>query len=123
MKVTKIAFEQLFPTGPYANMRLGVEVTLDEKDNIYESFNVAKLLVEESFKKINPDFIPPIHDFNTGQPAIVQADREPSNTVEALIQDINSCNELIVLESYKILARTKPEIQEAYDKKYNELKG
>lgn len=53
------------------------------------------------------------------QPNII-AER-PSNTMEALIFDINSCTELKVLETYHLLAKKNPSIQEAYDKKLKEL--
>lgn len=41
----------------------------------------------------------------------------PEDTVAA----INSCKELKVLESYKLIAKTNPQYQEAYDTMYQKL--
>jgi hypothetical protein len=38
-----------------------------------------------------------------------------------IIRDINSCVELNVLESYRLIAKTNEEIQSAYDNKLKEL--
>lgn len=61
-------------------------------------------------------------DFNTGEPAVVQVEKQGEDQrIGVLVADINSCTELKVLESYKILAKTKPELQEAYNLKLKEL--
>lgn len=51
----------------------------------------------------------------------MQVDRPLSNTIEALIKDIQSCNDIKILESYKLLARQKPDLQSVYQSKLEEL--
>ena len=38
-----------------------------------------------------------------------------------IINDIKSCKDLTILSSYKLIAKTKPEFQEAYDEMFNKL--
>lgn len=71
MQITKIHFEQLFPTGVYANQRLRVEISLEDSDFepqregdhfiipnsdqvVYNAFQIAKKLVNDAFEKMNP---------------------------------------------------------------------
>jgi hypothetical protein len=57
MIVQRICFEQLYPTGEFANQRLRVEGTLMEGESITEAFNHAKAMVDAAFKTINPNVI------------------------------------------------------------------
>jgi hypothetical protein len=52
---------------------------------------------------------------------VTQVDR--LNGKEDLVSHINSCKEIKVLETYKILVKGKPDLQELYDKKFAELTG
>ena len=45
----------------------------------------------------------------------------PKNTEERLIQDIKTCKDLKVLESYKLLSIKYPNVKAAYEEKYFEL--
>lgn len=49
----------------------------------------------------------------------IQTDR--GDPLGALIADIYSTTELKVLESYRIMAKTKPELQAAYDQQMKKL--
>ena len=49
----------------------------------------------------------------------VQFDKEET---KPLIEQISSCTELKVLESYRLIAKVNPEAQKAYDNKLKELK-
>ena len=52
----------------------------------------------------------------------IQQKKEPvENRVSAIIRDIGTCRELVVLESYRLIAKQDEKIQEAYDKKLKEL--
>ncbi len=48
---------------------------------------------------------------------------KPLTKEEALIQDINSCTELKVLQSYQLIVKSKPEFQEAYNNKLKKLQN
>ena len=47
MKIDRILYQKIFPIGPYLNHKIGVEVQLDETDNIDEAYLKAKSKVEE----------------------------------------------------------------------------
>lgn len=123
MKVTKITFEQLYPTGQYANQRLGIEIAIDEfeamkDENIANAYSYAKNLVNDAFKSLNPELsTPSITDYNTGQPAEIQVEKR----IGLLTDDILNCQDLKILESYKLIVRAKPELQAAYDQRLKEL--
>jgi hypothetical protein len=119
MKFIKIAYEQLFPTGAYANQRYYAEMSVDDSESITEAFRVAKQRVEETFTALNPQIT-----WQEPKPEVVpevQVEKQISNTEDAFIADIKSCKELKVLETYKLLAKKYQRVQEAYDEKFKEL--
>jgi hypothetical protein len=132
MKVTKITFEQLFPTGQYANQRLGMEIEFqegdfnnysNEADVVQSAFSHAKELVNKSFQSLNPELQHQPTDYNTGE---VLQEQPVDRRVGLLADDILSSPDLKTLESYKLLVKAKPELQGAYDVRYayfqNQLK-
>lgn len=131
MKIEKIAFEQLFPTGVYANQRLRVEIALGEGQ--YETpenaFALAKQVVNDAFVKMNPQ----ITWSESGSPVEVKQVREEEpvdKIVQAIIRDIESCEVIddkntfgvqYGLIAYESAAQSNPEIKAAYDLKYKQL--
>lgn len=53
MKIDRICYEQLFPTGVYANQRLRAEVLLEKGDNPQEAFELARDTVSKAFSALN----------------------------------------------------------------------
>lgn len=111
MRIEKIAYEQLYPTGVYANQRYRAEASVEDGDDMMDCFFKLKKTVEDAFTELNPQiewsqpmFHPPTQD-----------ETKPRNTQDQIIQDIKSCKEVKVLESYKLIAKSNPKIQEAYD--------
>ncbi len=119
MKIEKISYQKLFPLGAFINEKIGVEMQLDEGDNPVQVLNEAKKLVEKYHIDTNPqmyiDDVPQISTTTT----IDQV--QPLTKVASLIQQINSCEEIKVLESYKLIVKTDPDLQRAYDKKLKQL--
>lgn len=58
--------------------------------------------------------------FESSKAAEKQAEKS-KDVGSSLIDQINSCTDLKVLDSYKLIAKSRPEIQEAYDNKKKEL--
>lgn len=122
MKIDRIAFEQLYPTGAYSNQRLRVEVVIEGEDSVEEAFNHAKTLVNQTFEKLNPHIT-----WNED----AKPKEEPVNQrIAQIIEDINSCTEVeaesawgaqIGLIAYKEAAESNPEIKAAYDLKMAQL--
>lgn len=65
MKVERITYQQTFPTGPYMNVKLGLEISLDAHNDLNngeeafdessEAFDMAKTICESSFKEMFPN--------------------------------------------------------------------
>jgi hypothetical protein len=80
-----------------------------------DAFLFAKQVVQ---KELDPHHGEP--SFHPEAMPVHQVEK-PLGTVEALIKDIESCREIKVLESYRIIASTKPELKTAYDNRLKEL--
>lgn len=122
MTIDRISFEQLFPTGEYANQRLRVEGTLTEGETIEDAFIQAKASVESSFKAANP-----LIEVATPTPSQLPETRIHKESQELrvanMIADIQSCQDLKVLETYKLLVKNNPQLQQVYDETAEKLKN
>lgn len=110
MHIDKVMYQKTFNLGSYCSHKIGVEVSIDEGEDAKEALNIAKSLVEEYHKE---SYVVIAHEELLPE---VQKKNCVESTVNYLIQDIESCKEIKVLESYKIIAKSKPELQKAYDK-------
>jgi hypothetical protein len=89
MTIKTITFQQTFPTGPYMNQRLGVEIELEPEDYqhgevkaVHDTFQFAKATVENAFKAMNPEVSLAATDFNTGeQNALSAVSRAPKPVI------------------------------------------
>ena len=134
MKIEKIAYEQLYPTGTFANQRYRVEILIEEDDcklvgqgeAIKNAFVLAKEQVEKTFIALNPQinwsekdtWLAPRQEAHiiTSQPT-----DKPRDTVDNIIEDINSCKDLKTVDSYRLIAKTNERILEAYENKLGKL--
>lgn len=135
MKVKTIIYQKSFVIGPYLQEKIGVEVEVDHDEHSVEDYNgvflAAKTLVEQWHKENNPALYVEhngsyYHMDHNNSINIIAPDRGTetvSDTPLAIIRDLNTCKNLKTLESYKFIAKQNPSIQEAYDKKYNELQN
>lgn len=119
MKIEKISYQKLFPLGAFINEKIGVEMQLDEGDNPLQVLNEAKKLVEKYHIDTNPQmYIDDAPQISTSLPI---EEVQPLTKVASLIQQINSCEEMKVLESYKFIVKNDTALQKAYDKKLKQL--
>ena len=127
MRVDKISYQKIFPTGMmYLNHKIGVEIQVEEKDDWEECFQLAKRMVEKWNLESNPSYAAAMEYMkpselssgqNGSQPTITQVEKPIRDTVDNIIEDIGNCKELEVLKSYQIIAKTNSRIQEAYQSK------
>ncbi len=117
MKYDKIFYQRLFPTGPYSNEKLGIELIIEPGETAEQGLTAAKMIIEKWHRDHHPELYVD-HPAPEIQPEKSQA---PDKRTNSLIDDIRSCKELKVLESYRILAKTKPEFQAAYDEMIEKL--
>lgn len=133
MTIKTITFQQTFPTGQFQNQKLGVEIGIDEidymptpnpdgtktlysKQDVAErTFMIAKKIVNETFEKLNPGIV------WEGEKEQLPVIKTEERRIGLLISDISGCNDLKVLETYKLLVKGKPELQAAYDLRLQEL--
>jgi len=110
--ISTVSYQKTFNLGMYQSERIHVELTLNEGENATEALDTARNLVEEYHRKTTP--VEPYEMMGTKVTEVVD---KPAS----IIDDIMSCKELNVLESYKLIVRNKPELQTAYDEMHQKL--
>lgn len=120
MKIKTLFYQKTFPLQAYANEKIGIEVELDETDDLDTVFQELKTKVERLHIENMPVLV-------ASNPIIeqVQQIKEPPkpklSPEETMINEINTCKELKVLESYRLIVKKNPKYQEIYDRKLKEL--
>jgi hypothetical protein len=139
MKIEKITYMQTFPTGSFANQKLGIDIQLDELDSPEKVYAQAKQIVNDAFNAMNPGFYiqyvtPTPEAYNgarytgsddeprfyaaTGSQTVTQ----PKDPEQSIVDDIATVTDLKVLDSYKLIANNKGgRILEAYNQKLQSL--
>lgn len=126
MKIDRITYQKIFPTGMmYLNHKIGIEIQLDSDDSPDEAFEVAKKTVEQWNLESNPGMATAMEYMKHEVPVLgtkqVEKDSKESAT-QRIIDQINQCPDIVVLESFKLIAKSNPEIQIAYDNKLKTFK-
>lgn len=125
MKVTKVLYQKVFPLGQYTNEKIGVEMELSPSDDEGVAFAAAKMLVEKWHKEGNPLLYlitspPPAAEL----PVIYKNEIISGDVIPGLnINDILSCNSLVVLDAYKGLLKEDDSLRDAYEKRRAQLIG
>lgn len=117
MKIKTVTFSQSIETvygyGLKKWTKAASEIEFDEeKDNPDHAYDLAKQLVKEQIAK---ELAEHTEQMGTQVRSIEQEDSVP------LADQINSCKELKVLESYKLIVRNDEVLNAAYRKKLVEL--
>lgn len=104
--VDRITFQQTFPTGSYANMKLGIEMSLvPGVDDVDEAFVQAKKIVNDAFEKLNPHIVWNDSPQPTTEKQIPSIDRKAIEKLEKAIDDSTTLHELDLL--YEDILNTK----------------
>lgn len=117
MRIDRINYQKTFNLGNYCSEKVGVEMEV-EPGEANKALDEAKKFVEDWHKSNNPQLYDGSMPTISGELPIVYASNEPNSK---LVQDIYSCKELVVLESYKLIVKGKPELQSAYDQQLKKL--
>lgn len=124
MKVKTIKFEQLFPTGEYANQRLSVEIEVGEITNItgetyfdraIEAFKEGKEIVNAAFKSINPS----TPNSNEEQQKPIKEINIAAGRLEVLIENTGTFEELQSYTADAIKYGLVPQYEEAHKRLKN----
>lgn len=121
MKVVKVLYQKVFPLAQYVNEKIGVEIELDDRDNVDHVFKTASDLVERWHKELNPHL-----QFNPQSPVsselpVIQKSVECDPIPGISVRDIQSCASLVVLDAYKGLIRDNERLMEHYNSRRDEL--
>lgn len=104
---------------------IGIEMTYnqDTQDPLEVLAKVEKTVRDYAGGPyLNNDGLPPTLDLGNGPEPIQWG--KPSSVEERiarLIEDINSCSEIKVLESYRLMVKANDQLQAAYDNRMKEL--
>jgi len=122
MQLTKISrsksFEMVNGYGLKFWDKLGIEADLGENEDPKDCYKQLGQLIDETHRENNPEI-----SFVAGNAPIpeLQVGNQKLSPVESMIESINSCTEPKVLESYRLIAKSNHDLQQAYDKKLEEL--
>lgn len=136
MKIERIKYEQLFPTGEYANQRLSMEIVLEPHDFCEgevpqikvaeEAFEFAKKAVNDAFQKLNPGSTLTVNPEYAHLLPISQVEKPVETRIEVLIQDIEACTEIEGvngISSWRKIVEKNPALQDAYDRTREKIIG
>jgi hypothetical protein len=114
MKITKIGFSKTFPTGPYFE-KIFLEAEVIEGDDIRQSLYALKKEIEQfHYQSVAAEE----KQMGTVTEAVITGKSQE----QTIIEGINSCTELKVLESYRLIASgSNREISHAYNLKLKQL--
>ena len=124
MQITMVNYTKTFNLGNYSSEKIGVEIAINEGEDAKEALSTAKQLVEEYHQQtysehshIEEKVITYSQDkFTEGIERSTDFFKSPPRE-QTLEEQIMSCEEIKVLESYKFIAKKDPQLQLAYDKK------
>ena len=120
-KIDKITYAKLFNIGLYMNERIGVEMQLDAGDDAKEALETARKLVHEYHREANKELYEREESIQEEPTKVLQQETPKEKAKTSMIDGINSCKDIKVLETYKFLCRSNPEFQKAYDFKLKQL--
>ena len=121
MQITKVVYRRNFHASEvdrYLMETIETEVTLNEGESANDAFDYAKVFVMEQGSKCMQDA-----DHTHIQERIIKDEPLPEIQVEkelreaTLAEQMMSCTEVKVLESYKFIAKKDPLLQLEYDKR------
>lgn len=118
MNICKVNYQKTFNLGSYQSERIGVEIELNVGEDPKQALVDATALVNEYHKENNKG----LYVRGEMEVDIIQQPTQ-SAQMSGLIDDIKSCKDPVVLESYRLIVRNKPDLQAAYDETFEKLKN
>src|ERR1700743_2235059 len=127
INIKDVFYNRGYVIGPYLQERPGVsaDVVIEEGEDSEECTLKALHYLKSITDKFNQEANPHLdHKASTpGSPLPdIQTKKTPEEyTINQLADDINSCQHINDIESYKLMVRTHPILQSAYDTRLKEL--
>jgi hypothetical protein len=107
MKVKDIFFSETFPLSNGHYQKIGATVEIEGDDDPKKALYTAKQLITNFFYESNK--------------AAEKKEQTVDDVKRDLKTDIQSCTTLKVLESYRMIVRNNPEMQEIYNQQKEKL--
>ena len=131
MKFEKIIYMETIPTVAFGNVRMGTEGSLEEGESMADAFRQAKNKINESYNALygsshfgnSEGWSPPIapQTILSNSTITTKDIAEEKSTADRVIEQINQCSELVVLESFRLIAERNPKIADAYNQRCAQL--
>lgn len=137
MTIKTISYKKIFPIAQFINETIGIEVQIDEGDNVETVFQEAKTLVNSWGASMQPEHWNSqqnVQSDNFGQTRVVpkelytyKAEEKPTEeqAIDGQIEAINLCRSIKALGYFEKMVINNeakhPRLREAYDNKYNSL--
>ena len=127
MKATKVTYLKTFPLGQFINEKIGIEIELNEGDDIQSALAFARSECELNHKTNNAHLYKDQETTMEQDPVVIWGEplrkTEPQklSQKELIISEINKCQSPKQLKEWNLLASKYPETKELYDIKLKQL--
>ena len=129
MKIDRISYPKIFPTGmAYLNHKIGVEIQLDAEDDANQAFQLAKEYVDKMNLESNPGYAAAMEYSRPSEIEVPIIQKTPYEQKEiqriaAIKATIGYCTTATFLEKFQsqVERENNPELTEAYNNKLKEL--
>jgi hypothetical protein len=119
MKVVKVIYQKVFPLAQYVNEKIGIEIELDGMDDENKAFKIAKDTIEKWHKEGNPQLQEVAQPGEAPIP-VIHVEKE-EKAIGLYVDDIMSCKNIKVLESYVPLIKGNLVMENAYELRRKQL--
>ena len=122
MNIDRTKYTAHYENGIVVAQWISIDMALDgaNGESALDALDRSKALVEQWYKANSPVFpdtpIPP------GPPSVIQVHQQEIR-IGVLVEDIMSCKELVVLDSYRLMVKGNDELLAAYEKRRKEIVG
>lgn len=126
----RISVQPLLPTGSYLNVRIGVELDIPDEGDMKAEINTMwdNLIAihMERYPNLYSKEGRPLYEGYKGEEQVpeIQLPKEPVTKLskeEKQKAEISSCTDITVLESYRLIVKKYPYLQDVYDETKEKL--
>jgi hypothetical protein len=124
MTVDRVTYQEILPTGNYLNHKPGLEASVGPGEDPVEALLKLKALADEFHKMAYPDL--QINNVPDSENSSHKENSEPAPKeirIGVMAKDIRSCSDIKILETYRFIKDTDPELQKAYHETKNKLEN
>lgn len=123
MKLDRISFQELIPTGSFSNNRMTVEAQLEEGDNPSECMDKLRDFVDAKHREYFPQYYQASTTENASNTLPYKVSDPKESAIQSHIKTINECKTLNNLKIFEKLVQNadNEELTAAWNLKLNQL--